>query len=340
MDAFTSGFTCDEKTPRRGSRPLVSRMKDARIKTFYTPNQVLEHGATGNFSRSPQKPRLLMEYLAGQGLAGYFEVAGDFPPFTDEDFRAAHAAEYVDAFFAGRQPLASSNGLSWSREFADTVRYTNASLYQAIDAAIARPQQVTFSPTSGFHHAQPEAGSGYCTFRGQVIASIKIYRELGIAGAYLDLDGHFGNSIEDSRGFVLDLDQAIPRGCNINPAGTHAEYVESFQSQLETLHKQIVSGHVGYVVFCHGADSHEADDLHGQCTTAEWVKCSQFFYDWVADVEASTGVSLPVTLSLFDGYRRDNYDSVLALHTVDLVTCLNRLCGHELGYEVNVAPRT
>jgi acetoin utilization deacetylase AcuC-like enzyme len=315
-------------------------MKHDRIKTFYTPKQVLEHVATGDLSRSPQKPRLLMEYLAGQGLASYFEVVGDFPSFTDEDFRTAHAPEYVDAFFAGRQPLASSNELSWSREFADTVRYTNASLYQAIYTAIAQPQQVTFSPTSGFHHAQPGAGRGYCTFSGQVIASVKIYRELGIAGAYLDLDGHFGNSIEDSREFVPDLDQAVPRGCNLNPVGSHTEYVESFQSQLETLRKQIVLGHIGYVVFCHGADSHEADDLHGQCTTAEWLKCSHLFYNWVAEIEASTGVALPVTLSLFGGYRLDNYDAVLSLHTVDLVTCLNRLCGHDLRYECNAARTT
>ena len=82
------------------------------------------------------------------------------------------------------------------------------------------------------------------------------------------------------------------------------------------------------------------DDLHGQCMTAEWLKCSQLFCDWVARVEASTGVSLPVTLSLFGGYRHDNYDSVLSLHTVDLATCLNRLCGHELRYEVEVAART
>ena len=119
-------------------------MKHVRIRTLYTPMQALESGVTVDFSRSPQKPRLLMEFLTGRGLAGYLEVVGDFPPFTDDDFRGAHAAGYWEAFFAGRQRLASSNGLSRSRELANTVHYTNASLYQAIHAAIARPQQVTF----------------------------------------------------------------------------------------------------------------------------------------------------------------------------------------------------
>lgn len=281
-----------------------------------------------------------MEYLASEGLADFFELDGDFAPFNGEDFRLAHTAEYVEAFFSGRKPLASSNGLTWSRELADTVRYTNASLYQAIRRAIARPEQVTFSPTSGFHHARPESGCGFCTFSGQVIASVKIYRELGISGAYLDLDGHFGNSIEDSRAFVRDLDQAVLRGCNINPVGTHAEYVEWFRTRLRTLREQIDAGEIHYVVFCHGADSHEADDLHGQCTTAEWLECSQIFYDWVAGVEDSTGRPLPVSLSLFGGYRCDDYNSVLSLHTADLVTGLNRLCGHELQYEVEVKSRS
>ena len=111
------------------------------------------------------------------------------------------------------------------------MRYTNASLYHAIEHAVAHPEQVTFSPTSGFHHARPAAGSAFCTFSGQVIAAIKIFREHRLVGAYLDLDGHFGNSIEDSRTFVADLNQAIPPGCNINPDGDHADYLDSLNAE-------------------------------------------------------------------------------------------------------------
>ncbi|MEZ6120508.1 MAG: hypothetical protein R3C28_28575 [Pirellulaceae bacterium] len=35
---------------------------------------------------------------------------------------------------------------------------------------------------------------------------------------------------------------------------------------------------IHYVVFCHGADSHQDDDLGGQCTTGEWLECSVMFY--------------------------------------------------------------
>jgi hypothetical protein len=33
---------------------------------------------------------------------------------------------------------------------------------------------------------------------------------------------------------------------------------------------------VDYVVFAHGADSYEDDDLAGQCTTAAWLEASRF----------------------------------------------------------------
>jgi hypothetical protein len=146
------------------------------------------------------------------------------------------------------------------------------------------------------------------------------------------LDGHFGNSFEDSRAFVPDLDWAMPKGLNFNPVGTHLAYVEWFRNRLRFLRERVAAGEVQSVAFCHGVDSHEAGDLHGQCSTDEWLACSQLFYEWVGDVERSLGISLPVTLSLFGGYRRDNFISVLSLHTTaELAKCVKILCGHDLA---------
>ena len=119
----------------------------------------------------------------------------------------------MEAFFSGIEPLAASNMLTWSRQLADSVRYTNAGLYHALASAVGNRSSVAFSPVSGFHHATPESGDGFCTFSGQVIASVRIFREDKLPGAYIDLDGHYGNSIEDSGGFVKELNQAVPLGC-------------------------------------------------------------------------------------------------------------------------------
>lgn len=316
-------------------------MRAPTLACFYRPEMAppaLERAE----SRSPLKPRLLMQYLAEKALTPHLTVHGDFGPLTDEHFRVAHTAEYVAGFFAGEPPHSTGHGtlgIGWTPEFADSVRYTNASLYHAVRHALDHPEQVALSPTSGFHHATPESGTLFCAFSGQVITSVRLYRERGLSGAWIDLDGHFGNSIEDSRGFVPDLDAAVPPGCNVNLKSSHAEYLGNLAILLKLIGAEIRQGAVHYVVFCHGADSHEDDDIGWQLSTDEWLACSTLVYDWVAEMDAALGRPLPLALSLFGGYRSDDYRSVLSLHTADLVTCLRRLCGREVAYTPEIKPR-
>jgi acetoin utilization deacetylase AcuC-like enzyme len=304
----------------------MDKSRDPAIHVFYRPEQVLAIDSPENFSKSPQKPRLLLEFFSGHGLDRHFVRHDDWPRFHRKDFLLAHTPESVDAFFAGRRPLCESNGLTWSEQFADSVRYTNASLYHAIEHAVAHPEQITFIPTSGFHHARPTAGGGFCTFSGQEIAAVKLVREHRLVGAHIDLDGHFGNSIEDSRAFVTELNQAIPLGCNINPTDAHTGYLDSLKKHLADLERRLARGEVHYVVFAHGADSHEDDDLGGQCTTAEWVEASGLVYGMLERVGQQLGRPVPLTLALFGGYREDNYEAVLRLHTADLIRCLQIVC--------------
>lgn len=289
------------------------------------------------FSRSPLKPALLLQRAKQLGTATMFYFDNDWQPFSSWDFQIAHTKAYVNAFFSGIEPLASSNGMKWSACFADSVRYTNASLFNAIAASVANPQQIAFSPTSGFHHATPERGGGFCTFSGQVIASLKLYRSAGLVGAYIDLDAHDGNSIEDSRGFAPDLNKAVPREFNINPHGTHRGYLEDLKHSLSQLREALVTEKVHYVVFCHGADSHEWDDLGGQLTTDEWLEASRIVYTMVREVVTEIG-PVPLTLSLFGGYRRDDYRPVLDLHLADLQIAREILAGCENSFVPVINP--
>ena len=75
---------------------------DPVIHVFYRPEQVLAVDSPENFSKSPQKPRLLLEFLSRLCLDRHFVRHDDWPPFQRQDFLLAHPAEYVDAFFAGR----------------------------------------------------------------------------------------------------------------------------------------------------------------------------------------------------------------------------------------------
>lgn len=309
------------------------------IKTFYNHKQVMESNIQKSESKSPLKPKLLLRYLKRQGLLEpCFDIYHLFKPFKKEDFLIAHTDKYVDAVFNGVKPLCNSNNLPWSKELVSSLCYTNASLYKALEFASQNPDQITFSASAGFHHARPNTGGGFCTFSGQVIASVKLYRKYGLKTAWLDLDGHFGNSIEDSREFVPDLNEAVPKGFNINPAGKHLDYKLSLSHHLNVLEVAILKNQIDCVVWAHGADSHEDDDMGGVCTTKEWIDCSKMFYSWVNDINKKRKKPLPVMLTLFGGYRMDDYYSVLSLHTTDLVTCLNTLCGHNIEYKSDVRP--
>ncbi len=306
------------------------------IKIFYNKNQSVTKQISKSGSRSPEKPKLLLNYLEQKNLLRHFEINSDFFPFEKNNFLIAHTEEYVNAVFEGKSPLCTSNCLPWSPELVQSVCWTNSSLYHAIRHSVKNPETICFSPTSGFHHATPGQGSGFCTFSGQVIASVKIFRELGLRGAWLDLDGHYGNSIEDSREFVRDLNKAVPPGFNMNPEGKHGEYIEDLEFLLRKLSIAIDRNEIDYLVWCHGADSHCEDDLGYQCNTEEWVTCSKIFYEWLKELNRYRQKPFPVTLSLFGGYRKDDYTSVLSLHSADLVICLNTLCGTQIQYQTEV----
>lgn len=313
-------------------------MRDPRIHVFYRDELAIGGAAALSGSQSPEKPRLLLEYLDRHGLLGSFQIRADFEPLDRADFLLAHTPRYVEDFFAGEPPLCQSSRLPWSPELAESVRWTNGSLVNALRAACLDPARVVLSPTSGFHHARPDAGSAYCTFSGQVIASVRVYRELGAAGAWLDLDGHFGNSIEDSRAFVPDLARAVPPGCNVNPDGRHGAYLRQLARGLAAVEARLLAGELAYVAFAHGADSHEWDENGYQLSTDEWVAAAETVYRWVARCSAALGRPVPLLLALFGGYRTDHYDSVLALHAADLVACLNVLCGAAITFHPEVRP--
>jgi len=292
------------------------------ITTFFTEKQVcFDSIREQSFSQSPLKPYLLMLRLNDLGLSDYFDIRDDFKPFEKSDFEMAHTRSYIDNVF-NKTGNYASNGLPWSENLVESLTYTNSALYHAMRHAYLNPTELCFAPVSGMHHAMPNSGCGFCTFSGQVIASVKLYEEFGAVGAWLDLDGHFGNSIEDTRSFNPIVDKAIPRDCNINPSGKNDHYVAHFKEQLAIVGEKIKKNKVHYVVFAHGADSHLDDDLGGYCDTEHWVECAQVFSDWVNKISLSIGRPLPVTMALFGGYRKSNYKAVLDLHIDSLATCL------------------
>lgn len=204
------------------------------------------------------------------------------------------------------------------------MRYTNACLYYAIKESLVEPY-ICLAPVSEFY-----------TFSGQVIAAVKIYRECGKRGAFIDLQGNYSNSnFEDLRSFVPDLIEAIPEEFNINPVGYGESYIESLTQSLYKLEKGIWEGKIDYLVWSNGTDNSGDDNRQGPLTAEQWIRCSKVFYSWVKELGKKKG-PIPITILLLDGYSSNHYESVLSLHSADLVECLNTLCHKRINYQPSV----
>ena len=277
------------------------------------------------YSPSPSKPHRFMNYLVEHydEYDKYFSINQNFKPFTNEEFYLVHSKKYVGNFFKGKD---RTNSLDWSKELAESVRYTNSSLWNAIKHSIYKPNKISLSPTSGFHHATHERGGGFCTFSGQVLASLRIYREWGKRGCYIDLDGHFGNSIEsyrDLKGFN-DVNKAIPEDCNINPNYTGIRYLKDLMIKLETVKHKYLNNEIDYFVWCHGADSCKEDPLGTQLSHKHWVHCTQLFIEMIKEIMTIKGDFVPITICLFGGYQK-NFNKTLELHRKDINVFIEEL---------------
>lgn len=293
------------------------------IDVFYRNEMSLSEHCLESRSKSPLKPQLLMKYINEKNVGGKFKKHSDFKPFTKNDFYLAHKKEYVNGFFRGTKKHTENIGIPFSKEFAQSVRYTNSSLYNSIKHAINNPKSIVLSPTSGFHHSDYFSGREFCAFAGEVISSSLIYDEFKLSGSFIDLDVHRGNAIPDSRQYVKNLNLAIPKGFNINPIGEGKMYINSLRKELNKLKTALLEDKIHYVVLCHGADSHKDDDLGcGSLTTEEWLLCSKLVYEMIDEISTIKNKSVPLILSLYGGYRNDNYKFVLDLHLQSILNSI------------------
>ncbi len=161
-------------------------LRQIAIQTFFDPRMVCD---SGGYSPSGTKPQFVFEDWCQRGLV----EAIPFDPVTTTDLQLAHSQKYIDGVFAGT--IANGHG-NRSRAVADSTLWTVGSMVAAARQALV--SKVACSPSSGFHHAHYDHGSGFCTFNGLIVAARKLLREgrvqrIGI----LDCDWHYGDGTEN-----------------------------------------------------------------------------------------------------------------------------------------------
>lgn len=116
---------------------------------------------------------------------------------ADEDILLAHTREYLEEV----KILAKERGLlsfdtPVNEKALEATYYSIGGTYLAFREALNEKKAVNL--LGGFHHAGPEAGSGFCIFSDHAIGIRKLQKEGLIKQAMIyDLDVHAGNGTEE-----------------------------------------------------------------------------------------------------------------------------------------------
>lgn len=266
---------------------------------FYDPRQNV--ACLDSFSKSAGKPALFVERMQGIYGNAYIGDLGVVEPLTLKDLHRVHAQSYVDSVFAGTE----NNGFgNKDPRVPESCLWTAGSLLAAARWALAHPAIPACSPTSGFHHAGYDFGSGYCTFNGIMAVVAKLLSEnpalkIGI----LDCDMHYGNGTAD----ILEkssFSNVIHRTAGEYFLGDDvgSESLEFFAWLNYSIDELNAFG-CDLVIYQAGADQHVDDPLGGILNTVEMAQRDRIVF---------RGVRAGIAWNLAGGYQKGKTDDLFA----------------------------
>ena len=271
---------------------------------FYTDRQNAPHN--DSFSPSAGKPKLFIDRIRDKYPV---TIHSEWQPFERSDFYLAHDPAYVDAILDGQK----SNGFgNTSPEIAQTLYYTNASLYHAARFALEH-KCITLSPSSGFHHASYRSCFGYCTFNGLMITAIKLQQEQSLKSiGIIDFDAHYGNGTDD---IIQRLGISY-----IKHKGTEHLLGSQQKFQASTLEELLLHfKDCQLLLYQAGADPHIDDPLGGYMSTEELSMRDAMVFHF-AKVQR-----IPLAWNLAGGYQKP-IEKVLDLHENTVKEWINQSC--------------
>jgi acetoin utilization deacetylase AcuC-like enzyme len=269
------------------------------IDVYFSPKQLSNPETT---SPSPRKPEFVVADWIEQDLP--IRIVEPVP-VSREQIARAHEGSYVDGVldclllngFRGRQ-----------RDVADSLPWTSGSFLSAARCALDNGL-VACSPTSGFHHAGPASGYGYCTFNGLMVTALALkaegkVRRVGI----LDCDEHYGDGTAE---IIDQLGIDWIRHVSEEYAGAAAG-----KRFIETL-PAVVRGFAGYdlLIYQAGADPHIDDPLGGFLTTGELAERDRTVFSIAKEI------GIPVVWNLAGGYQQP-LARVLEIHRNTMAACV------------------
>lgn len=272
------------------------------MKVFYDKRQSVFR----NISMSPsaEKPAKVVESWRKLNIP--FDVC-EFNPLSVDDISLAHDRGYVENVLA----LQENNGFgNKNYQVAEALPWVCGSMVAAALHSL-KTGELSFSPTSGAHHACYSFGSGFCTFNFIAISAIKAQKAGAERIGILDLDCHHGNG-------TIDIIQKL----NIDFIDHYSfadEQLKCGRSAQDWLMRlpEIVAEFSGVdlLIYNAGVDSHIDDPLGGILTTRQLVERDLIVF------KMAKMLGINICVSLAGGYQVDangNIYKLLMLHDITM----------------------
>lgn len=271
----------------RGQRSL------ATLKVFYSDDLVSD--AQASRSPSDRKPKLVAEALAREHWP--VQLVAPEPVAVDDIYRV-HDRSFVDEVLSLKQP----NGFgSHSASVARSLPYTCGACYES--AVTALRDGISASLTSGFHHAGPGAGWGFCTFNGLMVAAMRLLKE-GRAErvAIVDCDYHYGDGTQA----IIDAHRLGDRVLHVSLGHRfhRPEHALPYLETMSALRGQFRDFDPGLILYQAGADVHVDDPLGGLLTTEQMRARDATLFTIARDL------GVPVAWNLAGGYQVEKGGSI------------------------------
>ena len=240
-------------------------------------------------------------------------------PATEEELGMLHTAEYVAAvrsfsqglsgYEPGRFNFSAQGDNPMYRGMYDAAALSSGASLVAAEMVASKQVDVAFNISGGLHHASAGHASGFCVFNDPALA-IKYLLEQGLRVAYLDIDAHHGDGVQEAffddgrvltisihesgqylfpgTGFVSESGVGSGEGYSVNlplyPYTGDEIYLSAFHEIVPPLVKAFAPD---VLVTQLGIDTYHSDPLtHLQITTRGYVEAvkeiSRWGIPWVA----------------------------------------------------------
>lgn len=241
--------------------------------------------------------------------------------------RGLHCDRYLDAFFTGQEPLASSQGVPWSAALRDATLCMLGG--QLAGARHALGTGIAMNLARGFHHAVYERGSGFCALNGIALVAHAMPDKRVVV---LDCDEHGGNGTEEYAARLENLHALSIFGTRFGCYGglrSHAFHVNvrknGFSHYLDALQQSvdIAAGlRPDLLIYQAGVDCHSADPK-----SQAGLSTREIFYRDLFVFKAACSMRTPILFLVGGGYQRARRIAQLNFNTIVAAHAAHRACG-------------